>query len=99
MIDGKTVFKRKPELIPVKGNPKRLRVSLEVLVEGEDRQLISGRDGANEKVERGALHTPFPAGIVEFGSQFVVIGCKSQVFERAELGLQFPELGLVGDPR
>jgi hypothetical protein len=75
------VFEGKPELIPVKGNPKRLRVSIKIRVEGKDRQLISCRDGANEKVDVGTLRTPFPAG------------------ERAELGLQFPELGLVGDPR
>jgi hypothetical protein len=93
------VFEGKPELIPVKGNPKRLRVSLKISVDGKDRQLISCRDGANEKVDMGALHTPFSAGVVEFGRQFVIIGRDSQVFERAELGLQFPALGLVGDPR
>lgn len=29
---GKTVFEGKAELIPVKGNPKRLRVALKILV-------------------------------------------------------------------
>ena len=62
------MFEGKPELMPVKGNPKRLRVSLKIPVEGEDRQLISCRDGANEKVDMGALHTLFPAGVEEFGS-------------------------------